>query len=267
MDIETGETPSLINTESSNSLASPTSEFNVLPIDIQENPIQNMFLDPIPKKQDPVPKKQELVSPKYKEFNATNLANLPKSIKPFFPPTPPRSPTPPSGNSDHSLDHWSSDVEHVLDNVRANSDILSTHHKQSYLKLQAQLVYFRVPLIILSALNSVFSVGLSIYIEQQTVSSVNCLISLICACISSVELFLQIQKKLEVELSSYHGYYLLGTRISATLKLERAHREVEGLTFLNNMLSEYNNLFEQSCVNKLDIDDKLVQIEVKQLKH
>lgn len=206
-------------------------------------------------------------------LNSKNLATmnpvlpLPKNVKPFFPPTPPRSPTPPSAQSDHSLDHWSSDVEHVLDNVRANSEILSTHHKQSYLKLQAQLVYFRVPLIILSALNSVFSVGLSIYIEQQTVSSVNCLISLICACISSVELFLQIQKKLEVELSSYHGYYLLGTRISATLKLERAHREVEGLTFLNNMLSEYNNLFEQSCVDKLDIDDKLVAIDTKHFKH
>ena len=200
-------------------------------------------------------------------LNSNNLANLklplPKNVKPFYLPTPPRSPTPPSAPSDQSLDHWSSDVEHVLDNVRSNSDILSTHHKQSYLRLQAQLVYFRVPLIILSALNSVFSVGLSIYIEQQTVSSVNCLISLICACISSVELFLQIQKKLEVELSSYHGYYLLGTRISATLKLERAHREVEGLTFLNNMLSEYNNLFEQSCVDKLDIDDKLVAIEMK----
>jgi hypothetical protein len=74
---------------------------------------------------------------------------------------------------------------------------------------------------------------------------------------------LQIQKKLEVELSSYQGYYLLGTKISATLKLERTHREVEGLTFLNKMISEYNNLFEQSNVGKLNIDDKLVAIPSK----
>lgn len=166
----------------------------------------------------------------------------------------------PPSDSDASMDHWSSDVERVLEDIRHNADILATHHKMSYLGLQSQLVYFRVPLIIFSALNSVFSVGLNVYLKQQTVSTVNCLISLACACISSVELFLQIQKKLEVELSSYQGYYLLGTKISATLKLERTHREVEGLTFLNKMISEYNNLFEQSNVGKLNIDDKLVAI-------
>ena len=69
-----------------------------------------------------------------------------------------------------------------------------------------------------------------------------------------------IQKKMELELTSYHGYYLLGTKVSAELKLERAHREVDGLNFLHSTVSEYNNLFEQSCVNARDIDDKLVVI-------
>lgn len=170
--------------------------------------------------------------------------------------------TPPKSDDDtHStLDNWSTDIEYILEDIRANSEILAKHHKQSYIALQAQLIYFRVPLIILSALNSVFSVGLGVYIDQQTVSTTNCLISLICACISSVELFLQIQKKLELELTSFHGYYLLGTKVSAELKLERAHRETEGLNFLHSIVSEYNNLFEQSCVDKRDIDDKLVSI-------
>ena len=159
-----------------------------------------------------------------------------------------------------TLDTWSTDVEQILYDIRDNSDILSQHHKDAYIVLQTQLVYFRIPLIILSALNSVFSVGLSAYLVQQTVSTVNCLMSLICACISSLELFLQIQKKQEVELASYHGYYLLGTKISAMLKLSREHREGEGLTFLNNMISEYNNLFEQSNVNHQGIDDRLVFI-------
>lgn len=159
-----------------------------------------------------------------------------------------------------TIDNWSTDIELIVEDIRHNCEILAKHHKQSYIRLQAQLIYFRVPLIILSALNSVFSVGLAVYINQQTVSTTNCLISLICACISSVELFLQIQKKLELELSSYHGYYLLGTKISAELKLERVHREVDGLNFLHSTVSEYNNLFEQSCVDPREIDDKLVVI-------
>ena len=180
--------------------------------------------------------------------------------KPFDFKNVPTSP-PKSDDDTHStLDNWSTDIEYILEDIRANAEILAKHHKQSYISLQAQLIYFRVPLIILSALNSVFSVGLGVYIDQQTVSTTNCLISLICACISSVELFLQIQKKLELELASFHGYYLLGTKISAELKLERAHRETEGLNFLHSIVSEYNNLFEQSCVDKRDIDDKLVAI-------
>jgi len=172
-----------------------------------------------------------------------------------------REPTPPREDaSEATVDHWSTDVEKVLYDIRANSEVLSNHHKVAYMLLQERLVYFRIPLIVLSAVNSVFSVGLNMYLVQATVSTINCLVSLLCACISSVELFLQIQKKMEVELSSYHGYYLLGTRISATLKLDRQHREVEGITFLNQAIAEYNNLFEQSNVNMSAMDDQLVSI-------
>jgi len=167
-------------------------------------------------------------------------------------------------NSTATSDPWSTDIEEILEDIRANSEVLAKHHKQSYIKLHSQLVYFRVPLIIISALNSVFSVGLSAYLVQSTVSTINCLLSLICECISSVELFLQIQKKMELELTSYHGYYLLGAKISATVKLSRGNREVEGLVFLNNTVNEYNNLFENSCVNNNDIDDQLLaKIETK----
>jgi len=179
----------------------------------------------------------------------------PKSSLTF---NPLRHPTKPGSTTSSTEEQWSTDIERVLQDIRTNSEILSAHHKKAYIRLQSQLVYFRVPLIIISAVNSVFSVGLANYIEQETVSTVNCLLSLSCACISSVELFLQIQKKLEVELNSYHGYYLLGTRISAMLKLDRRHRDVEGLTFLNSMVNEYNNLFEQSCVDNEDFTDVLV---------
>jgi hypothetical protein len=159
-----------------------------------------------------------------------------------------------------TVDHWSDDVENVLHDIRSNCDIMSKHHKDAYLNLQSSLVYFRVPLIVLSALNSVFSVGLGAYLAQQTVSTINCLVSLCCACISSIELFLQIQKKLEVELSSYQGFYLLGSKISATLKLERPHRDPEGIPFLNSCISDYNNLFEQAIVNGAAYEDRLVDI-------
>ena len=172
------------------------------------------------------------------------------------------------GDSTATSESWSSDIEDVLEDIRFNSEALAKFHKDSYIHLQSQLVLFRVPLIVIAALNSVFSVGLNAYLVQSTVSTINCLLSLICACISSVELFLQIQKKLELELTSYHGYYLLGAKISACVKLNRAHREVEGLVFLNNITNEYSNLFENSCVNSRQFDDQLIKkLEAKKQKH
>jgi len=162
-------------------------------------------------------------------------------------------------DSAETVASWSSDIEKVLKDLLDNVDELQGVHHGQVLKLEGQLVLFRVPLILLSALNSVFSVGLSTYIEQQTVSTINCLISLACACISSLELFLQIHRKLEVELASYHSYKTLSIRVAACLKLDREHRPEGGPAFLSAALAEYKNLVEQAIVGRHELQDRLVE--------
>ena len=158
---------------------------------------------------------------------------------------------------------WSNDIETILYNILDNIKILQKLHKDKYLKLKGYLMIFRLPLIILSSLNSVFSVGLSIFLSQSNTSVINCLLSLICAVISAVELFLQISKNMEVELSSYHQYKLLAIKISHTLKLDSRNREMEGSHFLNEVISEYKNIFENSLVNDSEIDGRLFKYEGK----
>jgi len=167
------------------------------------------------------------------------------------------------GDTDETLDGWSKDIETILDNLLDNVNKLQEQHRQRYLQSQSLLVFFRIPLIILSSLNSVFSVGLTNYMEQNIVSTLNCLISLICACISSVELFLNINKNMEASLQSYHGYKLLGIKISSCRKLNREHREKNAIGFLNECISEYKNLLEQSTVLLTDLDDKLLDYKAE----
>lgn len=155
---------------------------------------------------------------------------------------------------------WTDDIEEVLRNINDNSDYLQEEHRRMYLYLKCQLYYYRIPIIIFSSLNSVLSVGLSNYISQRTTSVVNCLISLLCACISAIELFVGINKGMETSLAAYHGYKLLTVKISACLKLSRNNRELEGVPFLKEVLSDYNNLFEQSVVISPYVDDILVKI-------
>lgn len=166
-------------------------------------------------------------------------------------------------DSDSTVATWSKDIETLLDQLLENTNRLQEVHRVNYLKLKSQLVYFRIPLIVLSGLNSVFSVGLSAYIQQNLVSTINCLISLICACISSVELFLNINKNMEITLQSYHGYKLLGIRISSTRKLDREHRDKNAMAFLNECVSEYKKLLEQSVVTITDLDDSLLNYKAE----
>ena len=84
-----------------------------------------------------------------------------------------------STNSDESNDSWSIDRENLLDSIRYNCAILNELHKEQYFYFRSFSKYFRVPLLLLSGINSVAAIGLNNYINQKTVSLICCLISLI----------------------------------------------------------------------------------------
>jgi hypothetical protein len=68
---------------------------------------------------------------------------------------------------------------------------------------------------------------------------------------------------MEASLQSYHGYKLLGIKISSCRKLNREHREKNAIGFLNECISEYKNLLEQSTVLLTDLDDKLLDYKAE----
>jgi hypothetical protein len=160
-------------------------------------------------------------------------------------------------------DTWSNDIESVLDNIRKNSLLLSEHHKQAYLYYRSYLKYFRIPTIILSAINSVISIGLSAYVPQNFVSEITCVVSLVCGIITSIELYLNIQKYMESELMMSKDFYILSTDIFKALALDRANRGMDGKTFLDNNYSTYCKLIENSNISTSEMADNLTPIKLK----
>jgi len=59
-------------------------------------------------------------------------------------------------------------------------------------------------------------------------------------------------------MQSYHGYKLLGIKISACLKLDREHRDKNAQGFMHDCIADYRNLLEQSVVLFKDLDDRLL---------
>lgn len=153
------------------------------------------------------------------------------------------------------------DVEAILNNIRQNSVILSVNHKKRHYYLKEKIKWFRLPTIILSALNSVFSVGLQPYIEQKTISITNCLISLVCGIIVSIEMFLSIESGMRAEEEATKEYYLLSVEIQRYLMLERDNRQIEALPFLEKCYNNYVKLYENSGLVKKHIKDTLTPLD------
>jgi hypothetical protein len=144
------------------------------------------------------------------------------------------------------MNDWSEDVEGVLENIRINSVIFSNYHKERYYVYKSYLKYFKLPLIFLSSITSIASVGLTTYISQQKVSLITCLLSLISAIIASVELYLGIQKSMETELMSSRDFLLLAYEIYKTLSLKIEHRATNGKVYLDDKFQEYLKMVENA---------------------
>jgi hypothetical protein len=159
------------------------------------------------------------------------------------------------------MKQWSQDIELILDKIRYNSVLMSEEHKLKYIYLKGLLRYFRLPIILLSGINSVISVGLQPYIDQSYISVINCILSLGCGIIGSVELFLGIQVQMENELLVSKEYYILSTSIFKMLSLNVKNRNVNGHEFLEHCFDEYSNLIEKSNIIVTKITDKLIPLE------
>lgn len=131
----------------------------------------------------------------------------------------------------------------ILDKLRINCVNLAAYHNNRY-HLYKNMLFtcFRVPLIVLSGLNSFFSVGLQSYMDQRYISLINALISLFCGILTSVELLLNLQKRMEVEMECGKEYYKLSVEIYTELSKSPEDRGEKG--DLGKYLGEKHNVYQ-----------------------
>tara|TARA_B100000424_G_C22876846_1_gene466853 strand:+ start:532 stop:1029 length:498 start_codon:yes stop_codon:yes gene_type:complete len=134
---------------------------------------------------------------------------------------------------------WHKDEENILHVISQKAFDMSEFHKNNYLILQNTLKYYKIPVIVISGINSVIAVGLNDYIEQNIISVTNCLLALICGIIGSIELYLKISENMNREFISGRDLYLLHIDIKKTLALEPQNRNVDGDVYLTNVYNKY----------------------------
>jgi len=141
---------------------------------------------------------------------------------------------------------WTDNIERLLDKLRRNCTQFSGYHNYKYQYYKHINKLFRIPIIILSAGNTFCSVGLQSLVDQNLISILTSIVALVTGIISSIELFLNIQNKMEQELSSHKDYYKLSIEIFKILNIERSRRRVDAKSYLDEKYSEYEKLVLKS---------------------
>ena len=161
---------------------------------------------------------------------------------------------------------FSGDIETILENIRINCTLLTEFHRKKFLYYKKQIKYYRIPVLILSALNSVIAVGVpSKYVAQENISLINCGLSLVSGIIVSIELFIGINATMEKHLVASKEFYTLAIDIFKLLALERCNRGIKGEVYLNEKFSLYQKLVEQSNILEHKIADSLTPISNMEL--
>ena len=162
----------------------------------------------------------------------------------------------------NELSDWTDDIEGFLENIRKNCITQSQNHKNKYFSLCKTIKFFKIPIIIISAFNSVISVGLLPYVSQNILSSVTCGLSLGVSLIASIEIYLQIDKSKNDELESSKEYYLLSIDIFKNLSLYKSNRESPSKEYLIESYNKYCKLIENSNLLMNSLDDKLLPLNL-----
>ena len=152
---------------------------------------------------------------------------------------------------------WTTDVETILNDLRENSVYLANFHKRNFFYYKRVATYFKLPTILVSAVASVASVGLTNYVAQEHISAITCLMSLFVGILNSVELYLRIQDNLEIELTTSKAYYALSIDLHKLLNLSQINREGDPKQVLNEYYKRYEDLVQESNLLSASYPDKL----------
>lgn len=163
---------------------------------------------------------------------------------------------------EETINDWSKEVEDILERLRQNSVSLSEYHRKRFYEYKSYAKYFRIPIILLSILNSTAAVGLvQVGVDQIIVSGLSCLIGMLITMISSIEIYLSIEKSMDGEMQQSRDFYSLAIDIFKTLRLKRVDRGENGKEYMNKKYGLYAKYKETSDLMKQKLKhDNLAKI-------
>jgi hypothetical protein len=141
---------------------------------------------------------------------------------------------------------WNDKEEIYLKNLNLQCVNMYHYYNKQYIELIQVSKKYNIPIMILSALNSLMALTLSSFMSQQYVSILNAVISAGVGILSSILLFLKINEKINISYMLSLKMNILSLKISKELNIDRKSRVVDGHIFLNDCFNEYLTIIDKS---------------------
>jgi hypothetical protein len=159
--------------------------------------------------------------------------------------------------------NFTPDVIALCEKIRLNSGVLHEYNRKLFLKYTERIRYYRIPVLLLSSVASVWSIAGTSFLPQSEVSLLNMLFGLIAGSITSLELFNKLDEKIRNAEELSHKFYTLSVEINKMIMLDDCNRSVDGKDFLNECFNSYVKLLENSFIMNDKVVDKLIELPKK----
>lgn len=162
---------------------------------------------------------------------------------------------------------WDEREEQYLRKLNLQCLNMYHYYNKQYLKLNEISKKFNIPIMILSAINSLLALTLASFINQQYTSIINAILSATVGILSSILLFLKINEKINISFLLSSKMNILALKISKELNISRSTRTIDGAIFLNECYNEYIQIIDKSyplnqkIKNYLKIEDFINDLE------
>ena len=156
---------------------------------------------------------------------------------------------------------WNSNHEIYLNKLHLQCIEEYHYFNKNFLYYFETSKYYSIPILILSALNSIISMALVSFIDQNYVSIISSAVSLLVGIISSIQMFLKINENMTNALVISIKFHKLSVKICKELSIKRQDRKTDGTTFLNEVYNEYQDAidrcgaYQRKIKNYLQVDD------------
>jgi len=157
-----------------------------------------------------------------------------------------KSPLSPAPNE--IVSEWTSDIEKLLYTMQDKSLELSKIHKLKYIKYQKTSDHFKIPIIIFSSIATFFNFGMQPFLSQNSIAIICSSLTFITGLLGTIELYLQIQKKMEKSLTLSKDLFMNSMNIYKILSLDESRRKIEALVYMNNRYEAFRQIIEKSDI-------------------